>query len=278
MTDTSHHEQAVELLQQLGMKEYEAKCFVALTRLPSASAKDISEISEVPRTRVYDAIRVLEAQGMVEVQHSNPQRFRAVPIQEAVSSLQQEYQSRAESLRDHLQSVEQVHPGEDDEEIHEVWALTGSRAIENRTLELLTEATDEVVLVLGLGDISDDDLEEALRNASDRGVHVVLGVPNEALQRRFESEAPDAEVFVTGLEWLQGVDSVDDTEPAISRLLLADRGNILVSTVANGSGVDHAEENAIFGRGFSNGLVVIFRRLLATGLLSSVDPGVEVDD
>lgn len=50
---TDSEQQAAELLQQLGLKEYEAKCFVALTRLPSGSAKDISGIAAVPRTRVY---------------------------------------------------------------------------------------------------------------------------------------------------------------------------------------------------------------------------------
>ena len=60
---------AVTALQELGLKEYEAQCFVGLSRLPSGTAKQLSEITDVPRTRVYDAIRLLEAQGLVEVQH-----------------------------------------------------------------------------------------------------------------------------------------------------------------------------------------------------------------
>ena len=76
-------DEAIEVLQQLGLKEYEAKCFVGLSRLSTGTAKQISEITDVPRTRVYDAIRVLEAQGLVEIQHSSPQQFRAVPLAEA---------------------------------------------------------------------------------------------------------------------------------------------------------------------------------------------------
>jgi sugar-specific transcriptional regulator TrmB len=37
MEDISNSETAAELLQQLGLKEYEAKCFVALARLPRAT-------------------------------------------------------------------------------------------------------------------------------------------------------------------------------------------------------------------------------------------------
>ncbi|WP_342764001.1 TrmB family transcriptional regulator [Halococcus hamelinensis] len=64
-------EEVIDLLQDLGLKEYEAKCFAALTRLSSGTAKEISDTAEVPRTRVYDAVRVLESSGLVEIQHGN---------------------------------------------------------------------------------------------------------------------------------------------------------------------------------------------------------------
>ncbi len=108
MNDVSHHQQAVELLQQLGLKEYEAKCLVALSRLPKGTAKDISETSDVPRTRVYDAIRVLETKGLVEIQHSNPQQFRAVPIKEAAETLRQEYESRTDTLVEAMEKVQSL--------------------------------------------------------------------------------------------------------------------------------------------------------------------------
>ena len=112
MDEISNQEYAIELLQQLGLKEYEAKSFVALARRQKGTAKDISETSEVPRTRVYDAIRVLESKGLVETQHSNPQVFRAVTIDEAVNTLRSEYVDRTESLRSALSGLEPT----DDEE------------------------------------------------------------------------------------------------------------------------------------------------------------------
>ena len=87
-------DEAVTALQELGLKEYEAQCFVGLSRLSSGTAKQLSEITDVPRTRVYDAIRLLEAQGLVEVQHSSPQRFRAVPLEEATETLRDQYEAR----------------------------------------------------------------------------------------------------------------------------------------------------------------------------------------
>lgn len=52
MADVTEGNESIELLQQLGLKEYEARAFVALTRVEAGTAKDIAELSEVPRTRV----------------------------------------------------------------------------------------------------------------------------------------------------------------------------------------------------------------------------------
>jgi hypothetical protein len=66
------------------------------------------------------------------------------------------------------------------------------------------------------------------------------------------------------------VDAVDD-DLVIGRLLLVDRSALLVSTLAAGT----SEEQAVFGGGFRNGLIVIARRLLSQGLVPQRDPDAE---
>ncbi len=278
MDDISHQNESIELLQQLGLKEYEAKAFVALARLPHGTAKEISEVSEVPRTRVYDAIRVLETKGLVEIQHSSPQQFRSVSIDEAVDTLRDEYEERIGSLRSALAGVDQAAIESDSDVSHEVWSLSGRTAITNRTQGIVESATDEVVVVFGAEDVYTDEIGRHLRNATERGAEVIVGTFTEALRDRVRDAVPDAEVFVSGLDWLEGlkaVDSDDDTE--ISRLLLVDRSTILVGTQTATTVGDDVEERAVFGRGFDNGLVVIARRLMSSGLGPSQDPSVDAD-
>ncbi len=190
MKDASNHDQAVELLQQLGLKEYEAKCLVALSRLPKATAKEISETSEVPRTRVYDAIRVLESKGLVEIQHSNPQQFRAVSIAEAGETLRQEYESRTETLVEALEDIEPAQSTTDEEITHEVWSLTGETAIHNRTQQLIAAAGEEIVLIIGREEVVTDELLEDLRTAQETRIRVLVGTSNEALRERIQEEIP----------------------------------------------------------------------------------------
>lgn len=264
MDNISNHEQAVELLQQLGLKEYESKAFVALSRLPSGTAKDISDISEVPRTRVYDAIRVLESKGLVEIQHSNPQQFRSVPVSEAVATLQDEYENRTASLREALDEIESVTPQDESEVTHEVWGLSSETAIRNRTTKLVDEADSELVFVVGDERVLTPDLVERLRQAERRDVSILVGTASADLRDTIQADLPDIEVFVSELEWLRN-SAVPEDNTLITRLMLIDQKTILVSTRSGETGVE-THEQAIFGRGFDNGLVTIARRLMSTGL------------
>ncbi|WP_418285084.1 TrmB family transcriptional regulator [Halorubrum sp. DTA46] len=271
MDNTSNQDQAIELLQQLGLKEYEAKSFVALARRKSGTAKDIGETSEVPQTRVYDAIRVLESKGLVETQHSNPRMFRAVSIDEAVNTLRTEYVERAESLRDALSGLEPTDDESVTEATHEVWAISGDQGITSRTQQLIEGATDEVILVIGHESIFTDQLAELLNGANDRGLNVMVGTVDEELQSDIQAKLPGVSVFLSELDWVSRSPLPgDDTE--ISRLLLTDREAILVSSFTEARRDEREHEQGVFGRGFDNGLVTIVRRLMATGLLVENDP------
>ena len=265
MDTTDNLTEAIEVLQQLGLKEYEARCFVGLSRLHMGTAKQLSETTEVPRTRVYDAIRVLEAQGLVEIQHSSPQQFRAVPLDEATETLRDQYEDRVQRLEDALASVEVV--DENETPVQQVWSMAGRYGIENRTNELIDDATDEVVLVIGDESLLTDDLVETLTHL-DGTVDLLVGALTASLQEQVQNAVPRAKTFISGLEWLHGQENTRG-ETAIGRLLLTDRSTILVSSIIPGT----MEEQAIFGEGFGNGLVVIARRLMSQGLLTARDPG-----
>ncbi|EMA70752.1 putative transcriptional regulator [Halorubrum aidingense JCM 13560] len=265
MTAPENIEEAIEVFQQLGLKEYEARCFVGLLRVETGTAKKLSELTEVPRTRVYDAIRVLEAQGLVEIHHSSPQRFRAVSPEEALATLRDQYEERVERLHDALDTVEIIEQSEE-EPVQQVWSMSGNDGIENRAEELIDTAADEIVLVIGDESLLTDDLVVTL-NGVENDVELLVGALTEPLQEQIQHAVPDATTFISGLEWLHGADASED-ETAIGRLLLVDRSTILVSSIMP----ETKAEQAIFGEGFGNGLVVIARRLMSQGLLTAQDP------
>ncbi|MDF9744827.1 TrmB family transcriptional regulator [Natrinema salsiterrestre] len=270
MTANDTSQEAVSLLQDLGLQEYEARCFIALNKLPSGTAKEIHEISEVPRTRVYDAIRVLESQGLVEVQHTSPQVYRAVGIDEATQTLRQKYEDRITTLETHLENTE-VQDVEEDDQVQEVWSLTGHEAIESRTIDLIREAESEIALLVVDEDILSETLLDSLRTAARNDISVVLGGQTETIIDTLDTETSTTRVFETGLGWLTGSES--DNEVAISRILLVDRETLLIGSFYPNTPGSQTKEQAVFARGLENGIVVLLRRLVTAGLPQIKDPG-----
>lgn len=270
MTENETTTEAISLLQDLGLQEYEARCFMALNQLPNGTAKEIHEISEVPRTRVYDAIRVLESQGLVEVQHTSPQVYRAVSISEATQTLRRKYNARIETLETYLENTE-VKDVEDDEHVQEVWSLSGHDAIESRTIDLIDEAESEVALLVVDEDILSESLFDSLQGTVERDLSILLGGQTDAITERLGSKLPNTRVFETGLEWLTGLES--DNEVAISRILLVDRETLLIGSYYPNAADGREKEQAIFARGLENGIVVLLRRLVTAGLPTIEDPG-----
>lgn len=262
LTAQSTCSEAVELLHELGLKEYEARCFVALSRLSQATAKEISDISEVPRTRVYDAARVLESKGLVETHHGSPKQFRAIPIDDAVALLRAEYRSRIDSLRDALESMDPIDIDDEADPSQSVWALSNARAITNRLQRLVEDANTEVVLVVGHEDAVTESLKDTLQAGRRGGISVVLGATTEALGNSLNESLQGIKTVSLYDTWLARAAVVDD-ETAIGRVLLVDRDTVLISTTHRAEDGEHREK-AVLCHGQNDGIMAFVRRALLT--------------
>jgi len=249
-------------LQQLGLKEYEAKCFVALTSLSSGTAREISEQVDVPRTRVYEAARTLESHGLIDIQHSSPQRFRAVSIDEATSILRRRYESRIDRLEADLRQLETAGAADRDADGQEVWSLTGADAIATRTNQLIEKAQEEVVLVVSDDRLLSVPVDQWLEAAADRGCSVSVGCITGQLLQAFSEELSEPTVFDAEFGWLSP-DRFDD-EPPVSFLLVTDRDTVLVS--ASCLTGDRHDQHAVYATGAENCLVAFVRQLTQLGL------------
>ncbi|MDZ7687571.1 MAG: helix-turn-helix domain-containing protein [Halobacteriales archaeon] len=223
----------------------------------------MSELTDVPRTRIYDSVSVLESEGLVEVQHSNPKKFRAVSLGEATETLRSRYDEQIEKVEDALEGLEKVNL--ERATAQEVWSLTGSRLIEKRTNELIKTAESEVVLVIGHESILTKELLNSLNRVGE-DVDILVGTLNDEARERINEEVPRVRTFDSGLEWLEAK-AKDDYNATIGRILLIDRYTLLLSSLEP----DSMEEYAVFGEGFGNGLLVIARKIIAQGLEDELD-------
>lgn len=253
MDPHDNFEEALDLLQLLGFNEYEARCYIGLTRMDEATSKRLSEATDVPRARVYDAIRVLEAQGLVEIQHSSPKRFRAVPIEEALDRIRNRYQARFAELHEALNTIEPLDPIEE-APTQQVWSVTGREAIEAWVVQLLEVASVEVVLALGDESVLTEPFAETLRGVGGH-VDLVIYAPTEAMCDRVRGIVPFAKTGFAGPPWFRG--SIDHGGAPLGRILVCDQSASLISSLDETEG-----ERAVIAQGQKNPLVSLVRQLM----------------
>jgi sugar-specific transcriptional regulator TrmB len=250
---------AAEQLERLGLSAYAARSFVALSALESATAREVSEASSVPRTRVYDAMDELHDRGLVDVLQSSPKQFRATSAETAGRTFEHELRYRTERLQTALDEIE---PAGHRTKQRGVWTVTGQEAVTERAVEFLADADEEVVYMT-VEDLLTDDVIDALSAAAERGVSVKLGGVSPEVQARIRDEIPGATMFESLWVW-------SDT-PA-GRLMLVDGRQTLVSALVNGADAtptDPRSETAIWGAGETNSLVVVLEAIFAWRLGSA---------
>jgi sugar-specific transcriptional regulator TrmB len=74
--------QRIEQLRRLGLSDYQAKLYLSLAEGGRAGAGELARRAGVPRGRIYEILRAMEAQGLVDVTPEKPTRFTAVPVKE----------------------------------------------------------------------------------------------------------------------------------------------------------------------------------------------------
>ncbi len=242
---------AIEQLDRFGLSAYAARTFVALARLGSGTARDISQVSEVPRTRVYDATDELHDQGLVDIQQSSPKRFWAISAETASRTFEHELERRTELLRTALGELE---PAQRRVEQRGVWTVDGQAAITDRVREFFAGAEEQIVYMT-VEELLTEEIIEELEEAANRGVSIHLGGVSTEVQDRVQNRIPGATMFESLWVW-------SDT-PA-GRLMMLDRQKTLVSALVNGADAhpsDPRSETAIWGEGDTNSLVVVLKAI-----------------
>jgi len=165
-----------QLLEKLGLTEYEAKTLGTLFKLKEAEAPEISRTAQVPKTRVYDVLEKLITKNLIIEIKGRPKLYRAMEPQKAIDVLLttkkvqlNELEKEAVELKEHLvvssngkdETGEKVMKVKDKQDFDRILGQELLKA--NKTIQGLTEITDD-----------HDILHEALLRAKNRKVAIRL--------------------------------------------------------------------------------------------------------
>lgn len=62
----------ISSLKTMGLTEYKSLVYISLSSMITATASEISENSDIPRSRVYEVLKLLSKKGFIEIETGKP--------------------------------------------------------------------------------------------------------------------------------------------------------------------------------------------------------------
>ena len=194
------------LLRDFAFSKYESACYLALVARHPSNGSQLSKLSGVARSRIYDVLRGLVKKGIVfEIEKG---RYVPLPFEELKTRFRSQFESNLELLEKQLATVSQ----ESDYEY--LRTLKGRATVLAKATGIIDAARQE--LYLRLFPPSWERLKSAIQAAAERGVGVRL-ITMGAIPPVFDIQVSHPEV--AGLFQKLGGETID---------IIADRTEALV--------------------------------------------------
>lgn len=156
-------------LENAGFTQYEARAYVTLLRRGTASAMEVAEAGEVPKSRVYDTLRNLESEDLVETYEQDTIHARALSPDSVVEILHDRATSFAETADELQEMWEAADLGE-----YDLTVVKRFETIVERAKSFIRTAENEVQLAVNAAQY--DELRPVLHEAQSRDIFVKLSL------------------------------------------------------------------------------------------------------
>lgn len=132
----------VETLKGMGFTEYEAKAYISLIGIGSATAREVSEISGVPRGRIYSVLGSLADSGYIFIDKGTPVHYCAEKPSDVLRPLKTEAERKYSEASEYLSEIyhNSLPPSM-------MWTIRSGTGIDNRLKTLIQNAKREIVIM-----------------------------------------------------------------------------------------------------------------------------------
>ncbi len=163
-------------MESLGLTSYEIKVYLSLLVQGSMTASDISKISGVPYSKIYEVLNSLDNKVWLESDSSRPQKFypkspstalEAVRLQKEI-----EIKNNEEIIKNELIPI---YEKSGIREKPEIWVVRGFYNIAGKVNEIIQNSQRE--LLIALPQLAQDiakSLQPMLRTLHDKGIRIVV--------------------------------------------------------------------------------------------------------
>jgi HTH-type transcriptional regulator, sugar sensing transcriptional regulator len=145
-------EETFQQLLSLGLTEYESKAYLALLRKQSSTASELSKLSGVPRTRVYEVLDRLARNGLCIEILGKEKKYQAVAPEIATQRLLEHQKAEfvikekiAQAVSSSLKSVYDKGVSSNDP-LDYIELLRDPKQVSRRVMELVSSAQREILV------------------------------------------------------------------------------------------------------------------------------------
>ena len=127
-------------LKDLGFSQYEATCYMTLVGNHPVNGSQLSKISGIARSRIYDVLRNLISKGyVIEV---NSGQYAPLPADEVVRRLKRNFNSNIKVFEEKIAAASQKN------DFEFVWTITGYENVMEKAIEMIKNAETEIYVRL----------------------------------------------------------------------------------------------------------------------------------
>ncbi|MBI2134056.1 hypothetical protein HYU11_05220 [Candidatus Woesearchaeota archaeon] len=193
-----------ELLIQLkafGINSYESKLWTALLAKGSASAGELSDLANVPRSRAYDVLESLEKKGFILMKIGKPIKYIALSPEIVIEKVKRKIVNDAEERKNTLNSLKDSDTisqlsllyknGIDTVEPFELsGSIKGRKNIYEHIDHLIKNSSKTITITTSRQGIlrKKDALFKSLKKAKERGVKIKVSAPIESMNQDEKKE------------------------------------------------------------------------------------------
>lgn len=181
----------VKKMKDFGLNSYEAKIWAALLSRGVSSAGELSDISNVPRSRTYDVLESLEKKGFIIMKLGKPIKYMAIPPSEVINTIKKRIKEESEAkeqqmddLKDSaiLTQLSDLHThGIDSVEPTEMVGLIKDRSnIYDHMEAMMKNATSSVSIMTSSEGLQrkTTHMKKTMKKLADKGVDIKILVPS----------------------------------------------------------------------------------------------------
>ncbi len=149
-------------LKELGFSQYEAACYMSLVGHHPVNGSQLSKVSGIARSRIYDVLRSLIAKGFVIEVGSG--QYAPLPADELIRRLKRGFDCNISAFEEQISKASQKN------ELEFVWTIIGYDNVMEKAIEMIKQARVEIYV--RLFPKADRHLDKYLTAADKRGVKI----------------------------------------------------------------------------------------------------------